>query len=205
MQDRRQYYRINDRVSLKYRVVQGFNVQEEISKSRKQYRDFADLRNTLRCIDARLDLISDQLVKESPLIGEMLSLINKKFALHEQMIGGNNNTDDHELSPAENVNLSASGIAFDTETPINVGTYLKLEIVTYPEHHYILVYAKVIKCSQQDANSVSGYIIAVEFESISEEDREKVVHHIFKKQSEEIKKNKQDNPAEVTTENSSMA
>ena len=94
-------------------------------------------------------------------------------------------------SQARAINLSASGVAFEAETPPSKGIYLKMELVTYPEHHYIPVFARVVQCNQLQDDSLAGYHIAVEFKGISDEDEERIINHIFKKQAQEIKRKKE--------------
>ena len=68
MNERREFYRINDTISLNYKVLQAAKMEEEIFKVKRGYSDLGDLRNALFCIDARLDTIADKLTREHPLI-----------------------------------------------------------------------------------------------------------------------------------------
>jgi len=95
------------------------------------------------------------------------------------------------FSQASAINLSASGVAFEAQTPLSKGIYLKMELVPYPEHHYIPVYAHIVQCNQLQDDSLAGYHIAVEFKGISDEDDERIINHIFKIQAQEIKREKQ--------------
>lgn len=190
-QERRRFYRINDRVSLNYRVVQPADLEKEIVRTSRKQKEMAELRNAVYAIDARLDVINQQLKEDNPVLAEVLTLFQRKIALHESMLGIDD-FDDSAFSQAREINLSANGLAFDAETPLSEGSCLKLELVTYPEHHYIRVFANVVKCYQLQDDRSSGYHVAVEFRSISNEDEEKIVNHIFKKQAEELKKLKSD-------------
>ena len=190
MQERRRFYRIDDELSLNYRVVQSAGIEQDISKAKQNYTELVDLKNALHCIDARMDVISTRLEKEHPLLAELITLMNKKFAIHEKMLGTPDN-DDHKLTPARQVNLSASGVAFSAETPLKEGSYIKMEMVLYPDHHYISAFAKVVSCRQGKEGKASGYNIAVDFEGLSEGDEEKIINHIFKKQAEELKQKRE--------------
>ncbi|MFQ5661379.1 MAG: PilZ domain-containing protein [Gammaproteobacteria bacterium] len=188
MKDRRQFYRIDDMISLNYKVVRPSDAKGEIEKPRLGYTELADLRNALYCIDARLDDISNQLSKDNPLIAELATLINKKIVLHARMTGFHADEDDEQnLSPACKVNLSANGVAFETEAPLPDGAALRLELVTYPEVHYIPVYARVVSCRKNEEPGQTGYTIAVEFEAMSEKDRERIIHHVFSRQAQELR------------------
>ncbi len=189
-QERRRFYRINDKVSLNYRVVQAANIEQEIAKSNRRQRQLSELRNAVQAIDARIEILNMKLAQDNPLIAETLNLFHRKISLHERMLGIDD-YDDKAFSEAREINLSASGIAFEAETPLNTGTFLKMEIVTYPEHQYIPVFACVVQCKQLQDDSASGYHIAVEFKGISEENEERIINHIFKMQAQEIKREKE--------------
>jgi len=191
MKDRRQFYRINDTISLNYRLAQDSDIAANLSRTRLEQAELVELRNAQFCIDARLDDICAQLKKDSPLVAELATLMNKKIALYERMMGLES-TPGTVMSPAKDVNLSANGVAFEAETPIVEGSHLRLEIVTYPEHHFIPVYARVITCRKNHPDKSSGYTIAVEFEAISERDREHIIQHVFAKQAGELKKARAD-------------
>lgn len=187
--DRRRFFRIQDRVTLNYRVVQSANIEHEISKNGHIREQLSDLRNASHALDARLEVLNMKLAQDNPLVGEVLTLFHRKMALHERMLSLDSN-DDRSFTPAKEVNLSASGIAFMAETPLNEGTYLKMEVITYPEHYYIPVFSRVVSCSQLDSSATSGYRIAVEFKGISNEDEEHIVNHIFKIQAQERRQEK---------------
>jgi len=188
-EDRRRFYRIQDKVSLNYRVVQATDIEREISKTHRRQRELSELRNAVHAIDARIEVLNMKLSQDNPLIAETLTLFHRKIALHERMLGIDD-YDEKVFTQAKEVNISASGIAFEAETPLNEGTYLKMELVTYPEHQYIPVYAQVVLCKQLQDGNTAGYHIAVEFTGISDEDEERIINHIFKIQAQEIKRGK---------------
>ncbi len=189
--DRRRFYRIKDRVSLNYCVVQSAGIDQEINKTNRRQQELAELRNATHAIDARLEAINIKLSRENPLIAETLDLFHRKIALHERMFRIDDDDDGKVFSQAREISLSASGVAFDAETPLNQGTHLKLELIIYPENHYIPVFAHVVKCKQIQDDSSAGYHIAVEFEGISNENEERIINHIFKIQAQEIKREKE--------------
>ena len=191
MEERRRFYRINDELSLSYRVIQASNAKQEMLKVRQQRQEFTDMRNTLHCLDARLDTLTDKIAKDHPLMAEIVTLMNRKLALYEHMLSIPDN-DNNAMAPARQVNLSASGIAFTAETPIKEGTYIKLEMITYPDSHYIPAVGRVVSCRAENEGSSAGYNIAANFEAISQEDQDKIIYHIFRKQSAELRQQRQE-------------
>lgn len=188
-QDRRRFYRIKDRVSLSYRVVQPADMEMELSRVSRKQRELSELRNAALAIDARLDAINRQLKQENPLLAEAMVLFQRKIAVHESMLGMND-VDEASFSPAREINLSANGVAFVAETKLYRDTCLKMELVLYPESHYISLFARVVQCNQIEDDSLSGFRIAVEFTAISDEDEERIVNHIFRLQAAELRRSK---------------
>jgi len=187
MNERRRYYRINDTVAIRYQVLEGQNFEQELHQATIGYVRQSDLRNASYCIDARLEAIARKLDKDNPLVAEALTLINRKFAITELM---------HHASkpeqvmqwPEQDVSISGSGIAFVAETELMDDTPLKMEIILYPANHFISVLGRVVGCRKNDEGE--GYMVAVDFEGISEEDREHLIQHILKKQMEKIREQK---------------
>lgn len=186
-QDRRRFYRVNDKVSLNYRLVPNSDIDREIGRANRRQREISDLKNASHALDARIEVLTNKLALDNPLIAETLNLFHRKIALHERMLGMDD-YDDGVFNQAKEINLSANGIAFDAETPLSKETYIKLELVTFPEHNYIPVYAKVIQCKQIEDDSTAGFRIAVEFKGISEEDEARIINHIFRLQARELKR-----------------
>ncbi len=198
-QDRRRFYRVNDKVSLNYRLVPSADIDREISKANRRQREISELRNATHALDARIEVLTNKLAQDNPLIGETLNLFHRKIALHERMLGMDD-YDDGAFNQAKEINLSASGIAFDADTPLSKDTYIKLELVTLPEHDYIPVYARVIQCNQIEDDSTAGFRIAVEFKGISDEDEARIVNHIFRLQARELKRERAELNAEKDSE-----
>jgi len=71
----------------------------------------------------------------SPLVAEILGLYDKKLSLMESMITHNDDRD-NSITETQQVNLSASGMSFESNTPINEGVNLKMELVLFPEYQF---------------------------------------------------------------------
>lgn len=93
MNDRRRYFRINDKVSLKYRVVQGVDIETEIKRTEHEKNNLAELKNAFNCIEAKIMSKMDRIEEVSPLVAEILGLYDKKLSLIESMIMHNDDRD----------------------------------------------------------------------------------------------------------------
>ena len=185
--ERRRYYRIKDKVSLRYRILNDDEYETEVHDAAVGFIKQNDLRHASHCIDARLEAIIRNLESDNPLVAEALSLINKQFSILKVLTGEStewNENDDYENA----VSLSGGGMAFYSDSQLLIQTPLKMEITLYPSTHFMPVLGRVVSCRENlDDSGLGKYVVAVDFEGISEDDREEIVSHVVKKQATELK------------------
>jgi len=186
MDDRRRYFRINDKVSLKYRVVQGIDVETEIKRTEHEQNNLAELTHAFNCIEAKIMSKMGRVEEVSPLVAEILGLYDKKLSLIESMILHNEDKED-SITETQNVNLSASGMAFESNTPINEDVNLKMELVLFPEYQFIPVYARVVDCKKKMDDNLYRFNVAVDFVGICESDQEIIMQHVLSRQAKQLK------------------
>jgi c-di-GMP-binding flagellar brake protein YcgR len=186
MDDRRRYFRIHDNVSLKYRVVQGIDIDNEIKRTEHERKNFAELKSAFNCIEAKIMSKMARLEEVSPLVAEILGLYDKKLSLIESMMMHSDDKDD-SITATQQVNISASGMSFESNTPINEGANLRMELVLFPEYQYIPLYASVVDCRKKLDDNLYRFIVAVDFIGISETDQEIIMQHILSKQAKLLK------------------
>ena len=191
MDDRRRYFRINDKVSLKYRVVQGIDIETEITRDKHEKNNLADLKNAFNCIEAKIMTKMQRVEEASPMVAEILGLFDKKLSLIESMIFHNDDKD-NSITNTQQVNLSASGMSFESNTPINEDVNLKMELVLYPEYQFIPVYARVVDCRKKMDDNLYRFNVAVDFIGICDTDQEIIMQHILSKQAKSLKKERRE-------------
>jgi c-di-GMP-binding flagellar brake protein YcgR len=191
MDDRRRHFRINDKVSLKYRVVQGIDIETEIKRTEHEQNNLAELKNAFNCIEAKIMSKMARVEEVSPVVGEILALYDKKLSLIQSMIM---HSDDNEnsITETQQVNLSASGMCFESNTPINDDVNLKMELILFPEYQFIPLYARVVDCKKKMDDNLYRFSIAVEFIGICESDEEMIMQHVLSRQSATLKKQRQE-------------
>jgi c-di-GMP-binding flagellar brake protein YcgR len=195
MDDRRRYFRINDKVSLKYRVVQGMDIETEIKRTEHEQNNLAELKNAFNCITAKTMSRMDRVEEVSPLVAEILGLFDKKLSLIESMVLHNDDKDD-SITETQQVNLSASGMSFESNTPINEDVNLKMELVLFPEYQFIPVYARVIDCKKKMDDNLYRFNVAVDFVGICETDQEIIMQHVLSRQAKLLKDERQQETVE---------
>ncbi len=187
MDDRRRYFRINDKVSLKYRVVQGIDVETEIKRTEHEQNNLAEIKNAFNCIEAKIMSKMARIEEVSPLVAEILGLYDKKLSLIESMIM-HHDDQENSITETQQVNLSASGMSFESNTPINEGVNLKMELILFPEYQFIPLYARVVDCKKKMDDNLYRFNIAVDFVGICESDQEIIMQHVLSRQTASIKK-----------------
>lgn len=198
MQDRRQFYRISDLLVLNYKVVQEETLTEAAQLVERGRLDRNNVHSLLLFMDSRLQGVISKIGQDDPAAAEALDLLNKKIGLLERMLnatseyGSKHEALEHEQT--QEVNISAGGLAFTGRNPLAEGAHLELELALSPAYRFIRCYGRVISCRAGEESS-DLFNIAVEFEYIDEEDREFLIQHIFKRQSEELRKRREQRQA----------
>ena len=187
MDDRRRYFRINDKISLKYRVVQGIDVDTEIKRTEHEQNNLAEIKNAFNCIEAKIMSKMARIEEVSPLVAEILGLYDKKLSLIESMIM-HHDDQENSITETQQVNLSASGMSFESNTPINEDVNLKMELILFPEYQFIPLYARVVDCKKKMDDNLYRFTIAVNFVGICESDQETIMQHVLSRQTASIKK-----------------
>lgn len=185
MNNRRQFFRINDKISLKYRIVQNDDIEAEIRRAENEQQDLSELKNAFNVIEARILSRIERLQKAEPLVADILGLFDKKLTLMQHMLM-NSDGDEDIMSNMQQVNLSASGMSFESNTPINEGSHLKMDIVLFPEYHYVSVYAQVVDCRKMIDDSLYRFKVGVEFVGLSDKVQEDIMQHVLSKQASEL-------------------
>jgi len=196
MDDRRRYFRINDKVSLKYRVVQGIDVDTEIKRTEHEQNNLAEIKNAFNCIEAKIMTKMGRIEEVSPLVAEVLSLYDKKLSLIESMIL-HKEDEENSITKTQQVNLSASGMSFESNTPINEDVNLKMELILFPEYQFIPLYACVVDCKKKMDDNLYRFVIAVDFVGICESDQETIMQHVLSRQSATLKKERREQAEEA--------
>jgi hypothetical protein len=86
------------------------------------------------------------------------------------------------------VNISGSGLSFDSKEQCELGQLMELKLV-FPETPEVMlcVYGEVMKCER---NESGDFQISVRFTVIDEEIRDKIIKYVFDKQREILRKSR---------------
>ncbi|WP_188860157.1 PilZ domain-containing protein [Marinobacterium nitratireducens] len=179
-QDRRQFYRIDHKVALEYRVVPESDV---MTSARPYHFDVSPhflLLGELQALDSETSHLLRKIGESQPDIAGYLKLINTKIDMIANSLVSQELTDTSGLR-LKSINLSEGGLSFDSNQALRQGDYLALKLV-FPESHLgMLLYARVQRCAPiQD-----GFHIAIEFFKLTESCRTLIARYILEAQARE--------------------
>ena len=190
--ERRRYFRIEERALIKYRVIQEDMLDEERKFIFLNEIKVENVHAALVGIDLRLQDLVGALRREDKLVAEAIDLLNRKLTLLERVVSLENaygaTSEYCEHDPTE-INISGGGISLNAKSPLAVNAYLAIDIVLLPTNHPMRVIGRVVDCREIDTG---GFAIAIEFEDIREEDRDVLIQHIVRKQSEVLREQRDD-------------
>ncbi|MCP3870028.1 MAG: PilZ domain-containing protein [Gammaproteobacteria bacterium] len=196
-QDRRQFFRVDDSVSLSYQEIPEASLKKKLEHQQKDLDYGFTIMSSLGVITQEMAGVLRKIEVESPDIARYLkSLDSKVDLLGRAFLAWTTELADQPVSA---VNLSASGIAFDSPTPVTVGVVLELKLLL-PSFTGLIVYAEVIACKKMD-EAPSGdrlYQTRVQFIHLRENDRDVLIRHVLKRQSQMLRKRREQ--AEGTAE-----
>ncbi|HBC56514.1 MAG TPA: hypothetical protein DCZ03_05050 [Gammaproteobacteria bacterium] len=180
--ERRDFYRIQDKIGLTYQTV---TEQQFLSREYLKYdeSDAFTLLSELNKLDNENYIHLRNLSHHHREIAEYFDVINRKIRLLARAIV---NEDEKFLhSPTHDVNISAGGLSFPSTESLEVNTLLDMRIVLFPTLLGIRTLGKIIHVAPSTASEPNS--VAVHFIEIAESDQQALVKHVLRKQSEELK------------------
>ncbi len=188
-EDRRGFFRIDDEVNLFYKkideklVTEPHHVADNILSS-------CSLSTALEMVSQESTLLLHRIEKNLPDVADYLRIIDTKIDLLAQAIMMQGFQ--FKENDTRNVNISATGIAFNCEETLKQGDYLEIKMLLVSSMAVVVTYGKVIYCKRSQSNdSRFPHFIGVDFINMKDEDREMLIKYVVKKQLQQIRDKKQ--------------
>ncbi|HHH39817.1 MAG TPA: PilZ domain-containing protein [Sedimenticola sp.] len=189
-EERRQYFRVEDEVSLRYQPVAAEELAAKLVRmERGAEREFTVL-SSLAAITSEMSGVLRKVDAEMPEVARYLKAMDRKIELLGRALLAQ--TSDIAEQHAKAVNLSASGMAFQAPEPLSVGAMLELKLLLYPTYTGILIYAEVVACERMEAPDANGACrVRVNFTHLRESDRDLLIRHVLQRQSEMLRRQRE--------------
>lgn len=180
--ERRRYFRIEDEIILSWHSITPEEKNKGVARFARGEVEYPDLAGMYLGLEADLSDMIQAVAAKDPNISNALELINRKLNLFIKKMPLDQLTQTLLDEIPQPVNISASGLSFETAYQKTPGEDLKVEMVLLPEKFYILCYAVVIDCVPLEKTST--YRMNVDFVTMRDEDTERLVQHIMRKEVE---------------------
>ncbi|MCB1759144.1 MAG: PilZ domain-containing protein [Gammaproteobacteria bacterium] len=188
--DRREFFRIDDTVAMRYQSVPAAGLGKKLERYQKGLENEFTIMGNLAVISQEMSGVLRKIEHDTPDVARYLKALDRKVDL----LGKAFLTWTSEMAdqPASAVNLSASGMAFNTPDPVEIGTMLELKLLL-PHFTGLVLFAEVVACEQlpeQDGESPI-YQTRVGFRHLREADRDVLIRHVLQRQSELLRRRRQ--------------
>ncbi|MGV1099452.1 PilZ domain-containing protein [Thiovibrio sp. JS02] len=181
--NRRQSVRITDRVLLAVNPVSP----EKLQSVTEDFHHGISLYNQEKLADIQMFIGAQtalvKLRERDADLADFLQHLDNKMNMVLQRVK-------KEKSPLDalvlqKANISANGIAFQSDTPARLDDVFEVHVVLLPAYIYVYCFGRVVSCEAATDEEEGGekFRIALEYALLTEEDREKIVQHNFKQQS----------------------
>ena len=178
--ERRRYFRIEDTVLIHLEVLTSNELaQKETELKRINLRmpkQLSDTENELQLLIAKLRI-------QNPQFAEAIELLNVKFNILKQLQPERFVRGDGLEESAREVSISACGIAFESQTFLEVDRMVYLDITLLPTDTHIMTLAKVVGCDAVTGEKVdNSWSLRLDYYNMPLEDEELLVQHIVRRQ-----------------------
>ena len=181
--ERREYFRINDEVVLDYRLVNEADLDTLRETIESPVPDRFTTASSFAASSRQIAHAFHSVQNDSPEVARCLQALDHKLNTLAQLFVAEEIRLDERT--AQDVNLSAGGLAFRAQSQINQGALLETRLVLLPSLMGILMVSRVVHCERvNDGDLQFPWQIAVSYEILRESDRELLVRHVMTRETE---------------------
>lgn len=187
-QDRREFFRIEERLMLSYRRLASDQEQSNESTS-LLLQEFDELSQQIKHSLSRLHY-------QAPEVSSCIKILDSKINLLAQSLL-------MKKSPTKallrrKVNISGGGISFELADKLEEQDLIEIEIILPPEAKPLKVRAKVISTYQNPyKNSGYSFVVSARFHDLNDQIQDAIIRHITQAQTYLLRmKKQQENNAE---------
>ncbi|WNO08730.1 PilZ domain-containing protein [Teredinibacter sp. KSP-S5-2] len=180
-QERRRYFRITEAIGLSYQYIDGSD-QEPRECGTSVPAALIEVSD----LDEKIEKGLDELADKQPEIAELIMLFNQKLervvnhlSLDKDLVG-------RIAQKVKEVNISACGMGFENDEPVEPGTRLRLELTLFPAEIKIVTFGRVISCVVQEDEKES-YYWRIDFYGMNTGAQEKLIQHMVQAQNTQLK------------------
>lgn len=187
--ERRQFFRIDDSLSLSYRQIPFDRLAASIECLENEIDSDFTVVSSLAAVSQEMTGTLNKIESSRPEIAAYLKSLNRKIDILGRALMAQ--TTELLNQPAQAVNLSATGISFQVTEFIQPGSTLELKLLLTPSYAGILSFVEVIGCDPAASGPEQpdpGYNLRTAFVHIRERDRDVLIQHVIQRQGAQIRR-----------------
>ncbi|MDG1580461.1 PilZ domain-containing protein [Pseudomonas sp. GOM6] len=173
--DRREYYRIEDTIALDFSLIS--TAEAHASEPLHDNSPLFNLLNELHLMDFESQHLLRHISERDRTLANYLKVMNKRIDLLGQAVAQSLLRD---IGAPRRVSISEGGISFSHHKAVPAGSHLALKMVLMPQALGLLLRAQVVHCQRREDGQ---FEIGTEFEALTDTQRQLVARHILQKQA----------------------
>jgi hypothetical protein len=173
--DRREYFRVDDRATLRYQIVPADVVGHTPAERHFDNSEIFELLRDLRQIDQEHNNVLRGIAEQNRELGVYLKSITRKIELIANALTAVDQTQ-HKQVP-QPVSISETSIAFKIDPSLPTGSFVAIELVLMPTHTALALYGEVVDSRESDDG-----MTVVSFVRLRDGDRQILARHILQVQ-----------------------
>lgn len=189
--DRRQFFRIDDTVRIQIQPLSNEQLAGAVSNLERGFDGNFTVMSSLAALTTQMAASMRRIESKDRDVAAYLKALDQKI----EILGRAFLAQESELMSSEDqsVNLSAGGVSIRANEPTTVGQALEIRMLLYPSFTGLLSFGEVVGCDEMKPEDNDGYRyqIRVSFVHMREQDREILIRHVLRRQSESLRARRQ--------------
>lgn len=186
MEERRRFDRIDDSVSMTYKIIEQDELNDVLTRLEKTAGRRQKLLAAVAELDSKISTMLPSVEERLPELASIMDLMNRRIHLLSLM-AGDETADliiEDGLLPAQKISLSAGGASFHAPQSVRIHNYLEITLTLFPDYYFVKVIARVVGCRDAlPSASEFNKLVAVDFIYLLEHDRQYIISHVLKNRS----------------------
>ncbi len=175
--ERRRFFRIDDSISLSYQLIDEQTVSKGLNSLSQHLSGELSLVASLDALSQQAALILQRSEKQTSDATELFKILDAKINIIVQALTLTGS--DINLKKCQDVNLSATGLAFHQSSALQIGQNLAIEMFLPTTIAIIRVIGKVVNCREIEPDN---FLISIDYTNVTEEDQELLIRHVVRRQ-----------------------
>ncbi len=187
--DRRNYFRVEDALQVTYRQIPPEEKEAWLESYRKGLSGGFSASAEVMMMRQEVVTLMRNIALQYPDIGAYLASLDRRVEVLARHVDAVHS--DLTEQPIRSGNISASGLAMHVEKPLNPGILLEMKLLLLPSYTGMVLPAEVVDCDKTE-DAEMPYLLRVNFSYLREQDRDMLIRHVIQRQSEMLRKRREE-------------